>query len=82
MCVPPSIIVNNYTEWFGVMQFSGFFFAPIVGFVMDWKPKTKRNKKTDIGFVAGYLLTSFLALVLNILILVPILQVQVSEKWK
>jgi riboflavin transporter FmnP len=64
------------------MQFSGFFFAPIVGFVMDWKPKTKRNKKTDIGFVAGYLLTSFLALVLNILILVPILQVQVSEKWK
>ena len=72
------IEVNHYTNWFGIIQFFGFFFAPVVGYVMDWKPKKKRDEKTDIGFVLGFLVfTSFVTLVLNILVLIPILSVQV-----
>ncbi|CAB3988622.1 solute carrier family 43 member 3 isoform X2 [Paramuricea clavata] len=71
--------VSHYTNWFGIIQFAGFFFAPVVGFVMDWKPKKKRNEKTDIGFVFGFLLTSFVGLVLNILVLVPSLPVQYAS---
>ncbi|CAB4029143.1 Hypothetical predicted protein, partial [Paramuricea clavata] len=68
--------VSKYTNWFGIIQCTGFFFAPIIGFVMDWRLKKKGNEKTDHGFVAGYLLTAFVALILNILVLVPSLSVQ------
>ncbi|XP_028400968.1 solute carrier family 43 member 3-like isoform X2 [Dendronephthya gigantea] len=71
--------VSHYTNWFGIAQFSGFVFAPIVGIVMDWKPKGKRNQKTDLGFVVGFFLTSFTAFVLNILVLVPDLSVQYAS---
>ena len=71
--------VNHYTNWFGIIQFSGFLFAPIVGYVMDWKPKKKQNEKTDIGFIFGFLLTSCVTLVLNILVLVPSLSLQVLQ---
>jgi hypothetical protein len=79
LCVPSFNIVSEYTNWFGIIQCTGFFFAPIIGFVMDWKLKKKGNEKTDHGFVAGYLLTAFVALILNILVLVPSLSVQVLE---
>ena len=59
------------------MQFAGFLFAPVVGFVMDWKPKSKKNKDTDIGFVVGFSLTNFISLMLNILVLIPALRIQV-----
>lgn len=72
-----SILVSHYTNWFGFAQFSGFIFAPIVGVVMDWKPKDKRDQKTDLGFVVGFFLTSFTAFIFNILVLVPDLSVQV-----
>ncbi|CAB4042480.1 Hypothetical predicted protein [Paramuricea clavata] len=67
--------VSKYTNWFGIIQCTGFFFAPITGLVTDWKRKKK--EKTVLGFVTGYLLTSFVALILNILVLVPSLSVQV-----
>ena len=44
---------------------------------MDWKPKHKRNEETDLGFVFGFFLTSCVALLLNVLVLVPVLPVQV-----
>lgn len=69
-------IINQYTNWFGITQFAGFIFAPVVGFVMDWKPKSKKNKDSDIGFVVGFSLTNFTSLLLNILVLIPDLRVQ------
>ncbi|CAB4014843.1 Hypothetical predicted protein, partial [Paramuricea clavata] len=68
--------VSKYTNWFGIIQCTGFFFAPIIGFAMDWRQKKKRNEKSDNGFVAGYLLTTFVALMLNILVLIPSLSMQ------
>jgi hypothetical protein len=45
---------------------------------MDWK--RKKEEKTGLsGFVTCYLLTSFVALLLNILVLLPSLSVQVWE---
>ena len=70
-------LVSYYTNWFGVYQFTGIITAPFVGLPMDWKPKKKQNEETDMGFIAGYVLTSFVALTLNILVLVPVLPVQV-----
>jgi hypothetical protein len=81
LCVRSFNIVSKYTNWFGIIQCTGFFFAPIIGFAMDWRLKKTGNEKTDHGFVAGYLLTTFVALMLNILVLIPSLSMQVSELW-
>ena len=77
ICLFHFSLVSYYTNWFGVYQFTGIITAPFVGLPMDWKPKKKQDEETDMGFIAGYVLTSFVALTLNILVLVPVLPVQV-----
>lgn len=68
--------VSDYTNWFGIVQFLGFVFAPFVGYVIDCKSNIEGSRKTDMGFVTGFFLTSFIALLLNILVLIPVLNVQ------
>ncbi|CAB4025191.1 Hypothetical predicted protein, partial [Paramuricea clavata] len=67
--------VSKYTNWFGIIQCTGFFFAPITGLITDWK--RKKEEKTGLsGFVTCYLLIASVALILNILVLLPSLSVQ------
>lgn len=74
------ISVSHYTNWFGIIQFAGLLFAPFVGFVMDWKPKSKRNMVTDLGYVAAFTLILVIACIFNVLVLVPSLPIQVKKR--
>ena len=69
-------VVEKYSEIFGLIQFFGFFLAPITGIVMNIQPRNISN--TYFGPMMSFIITMLLCLILGILVLLPVLEIQVS----
>ena len=70
--------MNKYLNWFGVIQFSGMLFSPMAGLIMDWRPQSKENE--TFGFIVAFCITNSLNVLLNVIVLIPVLQLQVGNE--
>jgi hypothetical protein len=70
-----SLVVERYSEIFGLVQFFGFFIAPFTGIVMNLQPRNISNE--FFGPMMSFIITLLLCFILGILVLIPALEVQV-----